>query len=186
MGTIPGRIEPVFLNGGSAVAENIVRLFAGRANTPPLLEGVIEIAASTSTNEFPRNRGCDHGDSITVQGNTQRFQGGRGRRGLWFVRGKLPRNVLGPWIRPRRAGVGWVWPAAATDLTARLANALLGRHKCVPLAADLVPRVQRIPSPPFPLLPNFLPYRNFYFFYFNFFLEGRKGELFEILKVFFT
>lgn len=107
MGTIPGRIEPVFLNGGSAVAENIVRLFAGRANTPPLLEGVIEIAASTSTNEFPRNRGCDHGDSITVQGNTQRFQGGRGRRGS-LVRS---REVAAERPRPvnkTEEGGGWL------------------------------------------------------------------------------
>lgn len=94
------------------MAENMVRLFAGRANTPPLLGGVIEIAASTSTNEFPRNRGCDHGDSITVQGNTQRFQGWREGGRLWFVRGKLPRN--GP-RRPVNKAGGWFWPAAAKD-----------------------------------------------------------------------
>ncbi|KAK1124380.1 hypothetical protein K0M31_006744 [Melipona bicolor] len=33
-----------------------VELFARRANTTALLESVIEIADSTSTNEFPRNR----------------------------------------------------------------------------------------------------------------------------------
>lgn len=38
-----------------------MQLFAGRANTTALLEGVIEIAGSTSTNEFPRNR-----DATTV------------------------------------------------------------------------------------------------------------------------
>lgn len=132
------------------MAENIVRLFAGRANTPPLLEGVIEIAASTSANEFPRNRGCDHGDSITVQSNTQRDSGeeeGR-RRGFGSFRREVaaerPRPVN---ERPRRAGVGF-WPAAATGPTARLANALLGRHKCVPLAADLVRSVSSSPSAP--------------------------------------
>lgn len=63
-----------------------------------------------------------------------------------------------------------------------MANALLGRHKCVPLDV-LASKGYRPP----PFAPEFSStrYTNFYFFYFDSFLKGRIVRV-KILKRFFT
>lgn len=105
-----------------------------------LLGDVIEITISKWTNEFPRNR--DAATMIRLRVETHRDSAlvspckGSSRGGM----------SPGPWIRPR-----------GLPLASQIANALQGRHKCVPLVVASVSAYacrKATILPPFAYLPD--------------------------------